>query len=197
VSGEESIRLYHDFLQRNNRVDLLILKNTKVGITLYIQSYSLIWLQEGLDSRSSIYHTALTLQNAYMHSGTSSDVFLRENLDWLGRAANWSKFSATAALGVIHKGNVSEGMKLLGPYLPSDTGAGGPGSSTFSEGGALYALGLINAGRGKDVIGYLREKLKAATDETVQHGAALGLGVAGMGTADMGERRVYSAAIVN
>jgi len=38
-----------------------------------------------------------------MHAGTTSDEFLRQNLEWLSRATNWSKFSATAALGVIHK----------------------------------------------------------------------------------------------
>lgn len=38
-----------------------------------------------------------------MQAGTTSDEFLRQNLDWLSRATNWSKFSATAALGVIHK----------------------------------------------------------------------------------------------
>lgn len=37
-----------------------------------------------------------------MHYGTTSDVFLRENLDWLKRASNWGKFLATASLGVIH-----------------------------------------------------------------------------------------------
>jgi 26S proteasome regulatory subunit N2 len=118
-----------------------------------------------------------------MHSGTTSDVFLRENLEWLGLASNWSKFSATAALGVIHKGWFEQGMKILGPYLPS-TGGGEstiPGAA-YSEGGSLYALGLINAGcgSGRSVEGYLRDTLKAAQGEVVQHGAALGLGIAVM-----------------
>jgi 26S proteasome regulatory subunit N2 len=119
-----------------------------------------------------------------MHSGTTSDVFLRENLEWLGMASNWSKFTATAALGVIHKGWFEQAMVILGPYLPSPTG----GESTmagaaYSEGGALYALGLVNAGcgSGQSVEGYLRDTLKAAQGEVVQHGAALGLGIAVMG----------------
>ncbi len=29
--------------------------------------------------------------------------FCRENLEWLARATNWAKFTATASLGVIHK----------------------------------------------------------------------------------------------
>lgn len=162
LSGEETIRLYFDFLNRNNHTDMLILKNSK----------------DALDGRSSIYHTALTLQNAFTHCGTGSDAFLRTNLDWLARASNWGKFSVTASLGVINKGNIWNAMRLLGPYLPNAAGDGSGG--VYSEGGALYALGLINAGRGKDVMGYLRDRLKEAESEVVQHGAALGLGVAGM-----------------
>lgn len=167
LGGQESVKLYLEFLKRNNKVDLLILKNTK----------------EHLEPRSSIFHTALTLQNAFMHSGTTSDVFLRDNLEWLGVASNWSKFSATAALGVIHKGYFEEGMNILGPYLPQEGGDSQIQGAAYSEGGALYALGLINAGcgSGRSVEGYLRETLKAAQGEVVQHGAALGLGVAGMG----------------
>ncbi|OSX67352.1 hypothetical protein POSPLADRAFT_1042584 [Postia placenta MAD-698-R-SB12] len=166
--GQESIKLYLEFLKRNNKVDMLILKNTK----------------DSLEPRSSIYHVALSLQNAFMHSGTTSDVFLRENLEWLALASNWAKFSATAALGVIHKGHFEESMNILGPYLPQQGGqdSGIPGAA-YSEGGALYALGLVNAGfgSGRQVEGYLRDTLKAAQNEVVQHGAALGLGVAGMG----------------
>lgn len=120
-----------------------------------------------------------------MHAGTTSDVFLRENLEWLGKATNWAKFSTTVGLGVIHKGHFEEGMNILGPYLPSDGGneAQGIQGAQYSEGGALYALGIVNAGCGigRDVESYLRDKLRAATNEVVQHGAALGLGVAGMG----------------
>lgn len=119
-----------------------------------------------------------------MHSGTTSDVFLRDNLEWLGQASNWAKFSATAALGVINKGYFEHGMTILGPYLPAANGSDStvPGAD-FSEGGALYALGLINAGcgSGRTVENYLRETLRAVQGEVVQHGAALGLGVAGMG----------------
>lgn len=118
-----------------------------------------------------------------MHAGTTSDVFLRENLEWLGMATNWAKFSATAALGVIHKGYFQEGMNILGPYLPQNGAESQIQGAAYSEGGALYALGLINAGcgDGQTVENYLRETLKNAQGEIVQHGAALGLGIAGMG----------------
>ncbi|KAF7347919.1 26S proteasome regulatory subunit RPN2 [Mycena venus] len=166
LTGQESVKLYLEFLKRNNQVDLLILRNTK----------------DVLEPRSSIYHTALTLQNAFMHSGTTSDIFLHENLDWLGLASNWSKFSATAGLGVIHKGYFEQGMTIVGPYLPQAGGESNIPGAAYSEGGALYALGLINAGCGGSVTGYLRDTLKAAQGEVVQHGAALGLGVAAMGS---------------
>ncbi|KAL7169716.1 hypothetical protein ACSBR2_034700 [Camellia fascicularis] len=47
--------------------------------------------------------------------------------DWLGRATNWAKFSATAGLGVIHRGHLQQGRSLMAPYLPQ-SGAGGGGS---------------------------------------------------------------------
>ena len=50
-----------------------------------------------------------------MHSRTTSNVFLHDNLEWLRMASNWSKLSAMAALGVIHKGYFEEGMNILGP----------------------------------------------------------------------------------
>ncbi|KAJ2927156.1 hypothetical protein H1R20_g9903, partial [Candolleomyces eurysporus] len=166
LTGKESVKLYLEFLKRNNQTDLLILKNTK----------------DALEPRSSLYHTALTLQNAFMHSGTTSDVFLRENLEWLGLASNWAKFSATAGLGVIHKGYFEQGQTILGPYLPQAAGESNVQGANYSEGGALYALGLINAGCGSDVTTYLRDTLRTAQGEVVQHGAALGLGIAGMGS---------------
>jgi 26S proteasome regulatory subunit N2 len=93
------------------------------------------------------------------------------------------KISATAALGVIHKGYFKEGMTILGPYLPQVGDDSQMQGAAYSEGGALYALGLIHAGCGSgwSVEGYLWEMLRAAQGKVVQHGGALGLGVAGMG----------------
>jgi 26S proteasome regulatory subunit N2 len=74
-------------------------------------------------------------------------------------------------------------MTILGPYLPTGSGESTMAGAAYSEGGALYALGLVNAGCGSGlgVVDYLRDALKAAQGEVVQHGAALGLGVAAMG----------------
>ncbi|KAI9766582.1 MAG: proteasome regulatory particle base subunit [Geoglossum simile] len=165
LQGTRSIDLNLEFLFRNNHTDMSILTKVK----------------DSLEARNSIFHTAVTFSNALMNAGTTNDGFFRQNLEWLGKAVNWSKFTATAALGVIHKGNLSQGMKLLEPYLPRD--AVSPGS-VFSQGGSLYALGLIYANHGttSHVLSYLRDQFKNASEEVIQHGGALGLGVAGMAT---------------
>ncbi|KAI9762783.1 MAG: proteasome regulatory particle base subunit [Chaenotheca gracillima] len=169
LRGTKSIELNLEFLYRNNHTDMTILNKVK----------------DSLEARNSIFHTAVTFANAFMNSGTTSDVFFRQNLEWLGKAVNWSKFTATAALGVIHRGNLSQGQKLLDPYLPREAvGAG----SVYSQGGSLYALGLIYANHGTNVLEYLRDSFRKATDEIVQHGGALGLGVAGMAT---GSEEIY------
>ena len=164
LSGSTSISLNLEFLKRNDRADRAILDKIKVS----------------LEARNSIFHSGVTFANAFMHAGTTSDGFFRNNLDWLSKASNWSKFSATAALGVIHKGNLKQATTLLGPYLPKE----GVSGSAYSEGGSLYALGLIHANHGGPVLQTLKQEFDKSTDEIIQHGAALGLGVAGMATAD-------------
>ncbi len=163
LTGTKSIELNLEFLYRNNHTDLNILNRIK----------------DSLEARNSIFHNAVTFANAFMNAGTTSDIFFRKNLEWLGKAVNWSKFTATAALGVIHRGNLSQGQRLLEPYLPRDNLVTG---SAYSQGGSLYALGLIYANHGTRVLDYLREQFQKAEDEVVQHGGALGLGVAGMAT---------------
>jgi 26S proteasome regulatory subunit N2 len=165
LSGKTTIGMNLDFLFRSNKTDTVILNK----------------IRDSLESRNSIFHSALTFANAYMHAGTTIDSFIRDNLEWLGRATNWAKFSATAALGVIHRGHLSQGETLLAPYLPV---ANGSSSSVYTEGGSLFGLGLIFANHGTNVSQYLLKQLQDANDEVVQHGAALGLGVAGIATAD-------------
>ena len=112
LSGETTIGLELQFLIRNNHSDLLILKGTKDAV------------------RNSVCHNATVIANALMHCGTTSDQFLRDHLDWLARAVNWAKFSATASLGVIHKRHEKEALHLMSSYLPKDTGPG----SGYTEG---------------------------------------------------------------
>lgn len=169
LDGSKSIKLNLEFLYRNNHTDISILNKVR----------------DSLEGRNSIFHTAVTFCNAFMNQGTTNDQFFRDNLEWLGKAVNWSKFSATAALGVIHKGNLSQCRKLLEPYLPRPSAVGG---SIFSQGGALYAYGLIYANHGAEALDYLRQSFNDTQEEVVQHGGALGLGLAGMAT---GSEEIY------
>lgn len=161
LNGEITIGTNMQFLIKNNHSDLLVLKTIKDVV------------------RNSICHTATVICNSFMHCGTTSDQFLRDNLDWLARATNWAKFTATSSLGVIHKGHEKEALNLMSAYLPKDTA----NSYSFSDGGGLYALGLIHANHGGEIIEYLFNQLKSAGNEQVKHGACLGLGLAAMGTA--------------
>ncbi|RAL05975.1 proteasome regulatory particle base subunit RPN2 [Aspergillus ibericus CBS 121593] len=178
VDGVKTNQLNVEFLYRNSKADIAILNKVR----------------DSLEARNSIFHSAISLSNGFMHAGTARDRFFRENLEWLSKAVNWSKFTATAALGVIHRGNLTQGQKLLQPYLPKErsiagvggaAGAGGAGS-IYSQGGSLFAYGLIYANHGGMAVNVIRDYFKKATDEVIQHGGALGLGVAGMATGDEG-----------
>ena len=170
LSGTKTIQLNLEFLYRNNHADVAILNK----------------LKDSLEARNSIFHTAVTLSCGFMNAGTMNANFFRDNLDWLGKAVNWSKFTATAALGVIHRGDLGNGQTLLRPYLPKDTVDGGNTGSVYSQGGSLYAMGLIYANHETFALELIRDHFKKATEEVVQHGGALGLGVAGMATGDEG-----------
>lgn len=186
LSGDVSMQLYMEFLFKNNRTDKQILRNMKTWV----------------DPRYSMLHSGVVFANALMHLGTTSDVFLRQNMDWMGRAANWARFTATASLGLIHKGNVKNAMAVLGSFLPGSAAGGSP----YSEGGSLFALGLLHATHGAPVVPKLMQYLRNAIEpgqaqgaaavatashggtpqvngpEIVQHGACLGLGFAAIAT---------------
>jgi 26S proteasome regulatory subunit N2 len=171
LRGTKTIELNLEFLYRNNHTDKSVLNKVR----------------DSLEARNSIFHTGVTFANAFMNAGTTNDTFFRENLDWLGKAVNWSKFTATAALGVIHRGNITQGQKLLEPYLPKDSVSSG---SHYEQGGSLYALGLIYANHGSNVLDYLLKQFQNASEEVIQHGGALGVGVAGMAT---GSEEIFDA----
>uniref|UniRef100_A0A2P2I0U6 26S proteasome non-ATPase regulatory subunit 1 n=1 Tax=Hirondellea gigas TaxID=1518452 RepID=A0A2P2I0U6_9CRUS len=159
LSGEATIQQHLQFLISNNHSDLLILRHTKEAV------------------RASVCHTATVIANGFMHCGTTSDQFLRENLDWLSRATNWAKMTATASLGVIHRGHEKEALTLMQAYLPRESNSPG-----YVESGSLYALGLIHANHGGAIIDYLLTQTKETTSEVVRHGGCLGLGLAALGT---------------
>ncbi|EJD74769.1 26S proteasome non-ATPase regulatory subunit 1 [Loa loa] len=163
LCGEQTIKHHMQFLIKNNHTDMLILKQIKESV------------------RTASAHNATVIANGLMHLGTTTDDFLRDNLEWISKATNWNKFNAVASLGLIHKGHEANALKLLDPYLPK----GEADQFGFKEGGSLYAYGLIHANHGStEVIAYLRDQLLKATTSAARHGACLGLGLAAMGTHD-------------
>lgn len=170
LSGLPTCDYYNTFLLNNKNIDTGILNKAK----------------SSLDGKFSLFHTSVSVANGFMHAGTTDNSFIKANLPWLGKAQNWAKFTATASLGVIHKGNLLEGKKVMAPYLP-----GSRASSRFIKGGSLYGLGLIYAGFGRDILDYLKniisENSGTTGDEDVDvllHGASLGTGLAAMGSAN-------------
>ncbi|GKA13574.1 26S proteasome non-ATPase regulatory subunit 1 homolog A-like protein, partial [Tanacetum coccineum] len=122
------------------RPDLLIIKRTK----------------ESIEMRDSIFHSATIYANALMHVGTTIDIFLRENMDWLSKATKVAKIGATTGLGVIHRGHLKQGRLLMASYLPQNGSGGG---SRYSEGTNVVA-GLLTA---KDRI--IKRRLDRCSDE--------------------------------
>ncbi|XP_953086.1 26S proteasome regulatory subunit, putative [Theileria annulata] len=165
LSGTSTIELYLQFLHRKNHTDLRLLEQIMTSV----------------DQRNSITHNAIVISHALMQAGTCCDTFLRDNLTWLSKANNWSKFTATASIGVIHKGFTNESKKVLSSYLPTESGGG-----SYSEGGSLYALGLIHSNHfdlsAKELL--LNSLRNEGAEESVHHGAALGLGLVCMGQCD-------------
>lgn len=66
LAGDASMSLHLQFLYGQNHTDLNILKQIK----------------EKLEARNSVTHNALVMAHAIMNVGTTSDTFLRDNLDW-------------------------------------------------------------------------------------------------------------------
>lgn len=170
LSGLPTCDYYNTFLLNNKNIDIGLLNKSK----------------SSLDGKFSLFHTAVSVANGFMHCGTTDNSFIRSNLTWLGKAQNWAKFTATASLGVIHRGNLADGRKIMAPYLP-----GSRATSRYIKGGSLYGLGLIYAGFGRDIIDYLNshivENSAATGDEDIDvllHGASLGVGLAAMGSAN-------------
>jgi 26S proteasome regulatory subunit N2 len=185
--GGKKAALLLDFMYKRNGTDSLLLKKFKDA--------------SEAGRKNSVLHHAMIVAHGYAQCGTTADAFLRDNLEWLGRASNWAKFGATASLGVVHKGNVESAMQLLRPYLPAvaaDANAGAPPrSSPYSEGGALYALGLIHCAEGvapetkKKALDHLSGFLESASAQdqevardSLLHGSCLGIGLVSVSSSD-------------
>eukprot|EP00804_Cyclotella_cryptica_P014449 CCRYP_004793-RA/>CCRYP_004793-RA protein AED:0.00 eAED:0.00 QI:1630/-1/1/1/-1/1/1/124/625 len=103
-------------------------------------------------------------------------------------------------MGVLHAGHTTEAMTLLEPYLPpspptDDAAAEHTVSTTggYSEGGSLYALGLIHgshvgsdSAKRAEANAFLRRHLRSShANEVISHGAALGVGLTSFGSWDL------------
>lgn len=165
---ETTLRLQIHFLFKACKADRGILKRLKAA--------------QSKVRFDPVAHHALIVSAALMHAGTTLDFFYRDNIQWIRQATNWARFSAIASVGVYHKGNVENAMRVLDPMLPKHDAL--PQSPEVA-GGSLYALGLIHANRGAiegdTTLPFLLEHLHYP-DEIIQHGACLGLGLAAMGS---------------
>ena len=88
---------------------------------------------------------------------TQDDNFLKikENLEWAAKSTHWNKFSSISSLGLIFKNHKDK--SVFGKFLPeSNTG---DGVNHYSNGGALYGLGLLYTGTSNQtILDYLMEK---------------------------------------
>lgn len=183
LSGVPACDMQTTFLLNNKNIDIELLNKTK----------------SALDGKISLFHTAVSVANGFMHAGTADNSFIKNNLPWLGKAQKWAKFTATASLGVINKGNLIDGKKVMNPYLP-----GSRASSRYIKGGSLYGLGLIYAGHGSDIVDYLMSNVVENSSKTsdpdidvLLHGASLGLGLAALGTNDSEVNEALSEVLYN
>ena len=149
-------QLHLHFLSSCNASDMLILEQTRASIS----------------PTASMHHSALSATNAIMHVGTTCDMFLRKNMEWLSHANNWSKFVAVSGMGLIHRGRIGDGEKILEAYLPNEDSLQ-HSRAEYSEGGALYALGLIGD---PQALQHLINIIEKTEIEVLLHGALLGLG---------------------
>jgi 26S proteasome regulatory subunit N2 len=154
------------FLKKNNHTDMLFLKK----------------LMDDVGTKNSINHGACVWANGIMNAMTTNDSFLRENLNWVAKATNWNRFSATASIGMIHMGNGKEAEDILSPYINGT----GPQASPYSTSGAYYAYGLINANQySPEKVEFLKNGFRnSGNNENIQHGVALGLGLVSMASSD-------------
>jgi len=185
--GGFSSELALSLLHKNSNADRLVMETLKKSLE-----------ERGSGGRNSILHNTSVMTHSYLYAGTTNDSFLRDYLDWMKKASNWAKFSATASLGVVHAGHITEAMNLLAPYLPTEPADDGSPSAVsatggYAEGGSLYALGLIHgshagssATKRKECSELLRKHLRHShANEVMSHGAALGVGLTAMGCSDI------------
>jgi 26S proteasome regulatory subunit N2 len=110
---------------------------------------------------------------------TQDDSFLqiKENLEWAAKCTHWNKFTSIGSLGLIFRNNKDK--KVLQKFLPESNQ--GDAVNHYSNGGALYGLGLLFTGTSnQEIIDYIigiSTNPNHSQNDVVMHGACLGLGL--------------------
>lgn len=138
-----------------------------------------------IESKYSIAHGSAILGLSMLQGYTQDDAFLKvkENLEWVGKCTHWNKFSSIASLGLIFRNHKDK--SVFSKFLPENNA--GDGINHYSNGGALYGLGLLYTGTANQaILDYIIEKSLNPTltqNEVVMHGACLGLGLTAFASA--------------
>lgn len=110
-----------------------------------------------IETKYSIAHGSAILGLSMLQAYTQDDSFLKvkENLEWAGKCTHWNKFSSIASLGLIYKD--TRDKSIFTKFLPESNA--GDASNNYSNGGALYGLGLLYTGTGDvNIMDYIIEK---------------------------------------
>ncbi len=162
LEGSVQKKLENFCLQKLNKTDNNIIKS----------------MQKAVEKSGSVCHLAVVIANSLMNSHSSNDTFLKENMEWLGKATNWARFASAATLGAIHMGNTEKGLEIMKPYLPGSTVP-----SVYAQAGSYYGLGLIYANTNDDyILNFLQDAqtMPSNSREVFQHGIFLAIGLVGM-----------------
>lgn len=139
-------------------------------------------LKKGVEKCGSGPALGVIISHSLMNARTKNDEILKKNIDWISKMTNWSRFAASAALGVIHMGNTEKGYETIKPYLPGSN----QNPSVYAQAGAYYGLGLIYANtNNSEIVKVLNEALSSNSSSNIQdclqHGILLAIGLVKMG----------------
>lgn len=165
LEGNTSRHLIQSSLNKLNKSDPNILKNMKKAV----------------EKGGSVAHLGVIIANSLFNSHTQNDSFLKDNMEWCGKATNWARFTASASLGAIHMGNTTKGYDAIKSYLPGQSIV----TSLYAQAGAFYGLGLIYANTNDEtILNKLLNDLNSpiCSKDCFQHGIYLAIGLVAMAT---------------
>jgi 26S proteasome regulatory subunit N2 len=191
LSGGATAALNTEFLSNNNKADLSI-------IDVYANTH---------EPRTPATYAAVLVAQGLMLTGTKSDYFFRKHPSLARGGTHWQRFAAVSTVGMLHRGRATEAEMVLSQFLSGTAAAPAAGAgagagaaaaaagrhgeaapapqSSYEEGGALYAMGLMSCGVSSCNTEHLRARVKReGADEVQLHGALLGLGLSAVGTHD-------------